>query len=387
MTTGAVVKRDPNTIAVDDKGIRITTIEQAYEFAATVLKSGLAPSSFNSAEKIMIAVQSGMELGFSPMRALSAVVVVKGKPSLYGEAALALIHDRKVCSRPPVLGVRGTGDDRVGFCRFQRNDMPESVETTFSVADAKKAQLWNKADSAWATYPEDMLQWRALARAVKRYFGDVTLGLVVAEEARDYPAEAAPRSLNPPAEPDPLLSGAIDAELVDETEPLAPPPKQAGKPPQSLAERAEAAQAFLRAAKSSDSLEKRWTNAKPLCDELRDPVAQVDPHLYADLKKVYDECTAKFRPKGDPEEAQINRRIASTKDEPPEGAMSIEYAKDLANRVEAHLLAENDGSKSKAELALSELTAGKVQTFVALSLYVFDHNELAGKLIAAMEDA
>lgn len=150
-------------------------------------------------------------------------------------------------------------------------------------------------------------------------------------------------------------------------------PKPAEKPPQTLAGRAKAAEGFLLGAKSSDSLGKRWKNAKPLCDELRDPIAQVDPHLYASLKKVYEECVAKFAPEGQPSE-------------PPEGAMSIEYAKDLANRVEAHLLAENDGSKSKAELALSELTAGKVRMFTALSAYIFDHNEISGKLIAAMEE-
>jgi len=157
----------------------------------------------------------------------------------------------------------------------------------------------------------------------------------------------------------------------------APVAKQAEKPPQTLAERAKAAEGFLMRATSSEALEKRWKNAKPLCDELRDPVAQVDPHLYADLKKVYDECAAKFRPGFVPPEAG---------GEPPDGAMSIEYAKDLANRVETHLMAENDGSKSKAELALSELTSGKVQTFAALPLYIFDHNEISGKLIAAMEE-
>lgn len=153
-----------------------------------------------------------------------------------------------------------------------------------------------------------------------------------------------------------------------------PTPKQAEKPPLPLAERAEAAEGFLMRATSSEALEKRWKNAKPLCDELRDPVAQVDPHLYASLKKVYDECVAKFAPKDQPSE-------------PHEGTMSIEYAKDLANRVETHLLAENDGSKSKAELALSELTSGKVRMFTALSAYIFDHNEISGKLIAAMEEA
>lgn len=150
------------------------------------------------------------------------------------------------------------------------------------------------------------------------------------------------------------------------------------KPSKTLAERAVTAEGFLRAAKSGESVEKRWVNLKGLCDELRDPIAQVDPHLFADLKAVYTECAAKFAKKGAFEPPEPGG-------EPPEGPMSIEYAKDIANRVEVALLKASEGSKSKAELALSELTAGKVQQFVLLATYIFDHNEIVGKLIGALE--
>lgn len=281
MTTEAVAKREQAPIAMGDNGIKLTTLEEAYRFATAVVKSGLAPKGLDTPEKVMIAVQSGMELGFSPMRALSAVVVVNGRPSLYGEAALALIHDRGVCSRPPIISVTGTGDERVAHCRFQRKDMPEPVDVTFSVAEAKTAKLWRKA-GPWTDYEETMLGWRAVARASKLYFGDVTLGLVIAEEARDYPAEAAPRSLTPPTEPDPLL-----AEVIEEG-----PEMPAG--------------------------------------------ATIGP-----------------------EEA-----------DDPDLLASVLWAK---------LKAKNGGSEAKAEVALSELSVGKVNNFRTLPLYLREHPEFTKK--------
>lgn len=196
-------------------GLQLRSFDDMYRFAQAVVKSkDFAPRGLDTPEKVMLAIQTGMELGFSLMRSLTAVIVVNGRPGLYGEAVLALVHDRKICSRPPVLSVEGDGDERRGVCRFQRKDMPEALETTFSVADAKKAKLWGKS-GPWTDYMDDMLQWRAVARANKRYFSDVTLGLALREELDDYPAEPAPRSVAPPPEPDPLLVGVVETELVD----------------------------------------------------------------------------------------------------------------------------------------------------------------------------
>lgn len=196
-------------------GLQLRSFDDLYRFAQAVVKSkDFAPRGLDTAEKVMLAIQTGMELGFSLMRSLSAVIVVNGRPGLYGEAVLALVHDRNVCSRPPVLTTEGTGDERRGVCRFQRKDMPEAIETTFSVADAKRAKLWGK-QGPWSDYTDDMLQWRALARANKRYFSDVTLGLALKEELDDYPAEPAPRSATPPPEPDPLLADVVDAVVIE----------------------------------------------------------------------------------------------------------------------------------------------------------------------------
>lgn len=211
----AVVKHPPNAIAMGERGVRLTTLEDAFRFAKAVVQSGLAPKGIDTPEKALIAIQAGAELGFTPMRALSAMTVVNGRPGLYGEAALAKIRESGVCSKPPVVKTVGDGDERRGVIRFQRRDMEEAIEISFSVADAKKAGLWGKS-GPWTQYPDDMLEWRAVARAGKRYFSDVLLGLGIAEELQDYPVDHSLRSVTPPAEPDPLLAAAVEAEAVSQ---------------------------------------------------------------------------------------------------------------------------------------------------------------------------
>jgi hypothetical protein len=192
-------------IGFSDRGIELRTFDDAYRFATAVAKSGLAPKGLETAEKILVALQAGVELGFSPMRALSAVAVVNGRPSLMGEAALAKIRQSGVCKSGPDVGTRGEGDKREGYMIFARSDGAVTA-VAFSTADAKRAGLWAKS-GPWTQYPDDMLMWRAVARACKRYFSDVLLGLTLVEEAQDYPVTRDVTTLLArTAERDPLLA-------------------------------------------------------------------------------------------------------------------------------------------------------------------------------------
>lgn len=198
------------SVGMNEHGIQLRSMDDLARWCDTVAKSGLAPSGLDTPAKVAVAVQTGLEAGLTPMAALRSVVVVNGRPSWYGEAALSLIRRSKVCSRGPEVGVEGEGESRAGFCRFTRDGQP--FETRFTVADAKRARLWGKA-GPWTAAPDDMLLWRAVSRAGKRYFSDVLMGLTVDREVADY-ADAPPATLKdaaPPTESDPLFADA-DAE-------------------------------------------------------------------------------------------------------------------------------------------------------------------------------
>jgi hypothetical protein len=217
-------------VAFGARGVQLTSLEDAYRFAKYVAASGLAPKSFHTPEQVLVAVQWGAEVGFSPMQALQGIPVINGRPSIMVEPAMALAmasgllvqrHDR----------FEGEGLTRTAIVALVRKG-GMAIERRFSVADAKQAGLEKK--DIWKSYPDRMLYARALGYCLKDLFPDVLRGMPVAETLDDFGQvpEPAERNITPrrPAQvgPDPLLaaleagpiSQAIELELQAEREPV-----------------------------------------------------------------------------------------------------------------------------------------------------------------------
>lgn len=189
-------------INVGERGLKIATFDDLQRWAATLHASDMAPKSLNTPAKIIVAVQTGLEAGLTPMQAVRSVVVINGLPSWKGETALALVRRAGVVVD---VGTRGEGDKREGFMAFALEAGGPIREVTFSTLDAKKAQLWGKS-GPWSTAPDDMLMWRAVGRATKRYFSHLLLGLYTEAEVIDMPPEERLAEVLPSG-PDPLLAG------------------------------------------------------------------------------------------------------------------------------------------------------------------------------------
>lgn len=180
-------------------GLELTTLDEAWRFAKYVSVSGLAPKGITSPEAIVVALQMGREVGLPPMASLQNIAVINGRPSIWGDAQLAVCRNTgeveifeewfesggKRLPRNPVT----YADDTVAVCRIKRRGF-EPSETGFSVADAKAANLWGK-DGPWKQYPFRMLKFRARSFALRDQFGDALKGLRAAEEVMDDPVEAA----------------------------------------------------------------------------------------------------------------------------------------------------------------------------------------------------
>ena len=179
--TTAVIK---TTINNGDRGLVLRNLDDMYRFANGVVKSGLAPSSFKTAEAVMIAIQYGAEVGLSPMQSLQSLAVINGKPALYGDALPALAWGSGLLEGLQET-IAGDGDQRTATCLLVRKGARHPITRTFSVADAKKASLWGKS-GPWSSYPDRMLAMRARAFAFRDGFADVLRGLHVSEEVADY---------------------------------------------------------------------------------------------------------------------------------------------------------------------------------------------------------
>jgi hypothetical protein len=177
-------------------GLALQTFDDAWRFWQMVAKTDFAPKDFkNKPESCMLAGQHGAELGLGPMQSLQCIAVINGRPTIWGDAALALVQSSAVCEFISEA-VEGDGDQMVATCIAKRRGYPAPSAIKFSVADAKRAGLWGKS-GPWTQYPKRMLQLRARGFALRDAFPDVLKGLVTAEEAQDYPTQPEPVVVRP----------------------------------------------------------------------------------------------------------------------------------------------------------------------------------------------
>jgi hypothetical protein len=189
------VKQDKVAISMDERGIQLRSMDEMGRFCQAVARSGLAPKGLQTPEAIMVAVQHGLEVGLKPMQALQGIAVINGRPSLFGDAAMAVVTGHPDCEGIEE-SMEGEGENMVATCTVRRKGrLP--IQRTFSVAEAKHAKLWGKA-GPWTDYPKRMLQMRARSWAMRDSFADALKGIGIIEEVQDIkPARVEePRKVN-----------------------------------------------------------------------------------------------------------------------------------------------------------------------------------------------
>jgi hypothetical protein len=179
MTTAISTQTQP-------RGLALQSFDDAHRFAKMVAGSEFAPKDFRGKpESCLLAIQHGSEVGLSPMQSLQSIAVINGRPTIWGDAALALVQSSPVCEYVREY-IKGEGDGMTAVCEVKRRGYPDPNVVRFSVADAKKASLWGKS-GPWTQYPQRMLALRARGFALRNTFADALRGLITAEEAADYP--------------------------------------------------------------------------------------------------------------------------------------------------------------------------------------------------------
>lgn len=208
-------------------GLRPQSMTELMQFAQLAAKSGLMPKDYvGKPENIVIAVQMGSELGLAPMQALQNISIINGRPSVWGDAMLGLVRASGLCDSLSET-LAGAGDDETATCTLMRRGDPNPIVGTFSVSDAKKANLFGKP-GPWQQYPKRMMKLRARGFALRDGFPDVLRGLISTEEAQDIPADAPPphrgatieHRAEPPAQP--RLAEALGDAIPETSEPVRP---------------------------------------------------------------------------------------------------------------------------------------------------------------------
>ncbi len=184
--------------------IEMTKIEDVFAFAKWVIASGMVPSCFEQPAQVLVAVQTGAEVGLTAMASIQSVYVVNGAPAWRTRAAKGLIRnsgalepgtdiESGVIHGAECTGkVKGCVDDCHGWCTSQRRGMGKPHRTEFSIADARRAGLYpaDKSGAAWNKYTGRMLQHRAEGFEMDDGYSEVLLGLTTMEAVQDWPQAA-----------------------------------------------------------------------------------------------------------------------------------------------------------------------------------------------------
>lgn len=164
------------------------TYEQAWQFSEMLANSEMVPKNFkNKPADILIAMQMGSEIGLKPMQSLQNIAVVNGRPTIWGDAVVA------ICQSSGMLEdiTEEVTDDYATVTVKRAGQEPHSV--TFSMADAKQAGLSGKA-GPWTQYPKRMMKNRARAFALRDKFADVLSGFGITEEEKDRVVDVVPET-------------------------------------------------------------------------------------------------------------------------------------------------------------------------------------------------
>lgn len=210
----------------NQRGFAPATLTEAVTFSEMLSNSNMVPKAYQGKpQDILVCVQWGMEMGLAPMQALQNIAVINGKPSVYGDAMMALVQASPVCDDVEEYFEGEGTTNPVAVCIASRKGR-KPVTVKFSVEDAKRAGLWGK-QGPWTAYPKRMMQMRARGFALRDAFPDVLKGLISVEEAQDYPDEAKPRPVAKPANPldmvtmppEPVAIESVEVVLNVEPEP------------------------------------------------------------------------------------------------------------------------------------------------------------------------
>lgn len=172
------------------------TVEEAMRLAKAVVVAGLAPDSYkNDPSKIVLGIMAGMEAGLPPLYGLRQIAIINGRPSIWGDAAMALVQSKNLIDEyyEGEVGPQPTTDDlskwpdNFGYeVRIKRRHQKGEYVGIFTVGMAKRAGLWlNHKKTPWLEHPLRMLKVRARAFPLRDGFADALAGLAIREEMED----------------------------------------------------------------------------------------------------------------------------------------------------------------------------------------------------------
>ena len=193
-TTEVKTVEQKKEIQVENGNYVLNTVQDQLAFANYLMNQGLVSDTFKKPSQLVLAIQACKDLGL-PNSCLKDFYVIGGRPAIYGDTFLALMHGSGLVEEFIVSFFDETGETiglpkkgQVYFgCAIEvkRKGAKKESLITYTMDDK---ELSRNNNPTWNKSQRDMLFRRAAGRVAKWIFADAIRGI----EMGDY--LAIPRS-------------------------------------------------------------------------------------------------------------------------------------------------------------------------------------------------
>lgn len=201
------VERAP--VVLENGSLMPKDMDGMWRIATAYNRSGLGPRDKNG-EPLPVAdlfgiLSAGYSLGLNDSQAMSSMLIVNGRPGLFGDMPLALIRK----SGKLKLFREEMQQDGTWICTVQRVEDAHPMVRHFTREMAEKAGLLRRS-GPWTNYPQRMFQFRSRAWALRDAAPDVLLGVAIQEEYEGVELDQRSPS-TPPTTATPTRGSAAEA--------------------------------------------------------------------------------------------------------------------------------------------------------------------------------
>lgn len=174
-------KSPQGTALAPRSALAVDQYKMMIDQANRLIQTGFLPDSVKTGEQALAIVLMGNELGIGPMRALTSISVIKGKPTAGADLIRSLIFRDH---GDEAFRVIETTPERCTIS-YKRRNWPAPETFTYTMKDANTAGLNRKSDKGptnWDRFPREMLVARATSAVARLAFADSIGGMYTPEE-------------------------------------------------------------------------------------------------------------------------------------------------------------------------------------------------------------
>jgi hypothetical protein len=227
-------ERVKGKIELTERGVEFGNYEGILRFARMMVEGGMVPESYlvkdpnsqygripgpKTVPAVALAIIHGRKIGLDAISSVQAIMVVNGIPTIWGSFPLAIcmqsghfdqevfeqfwkVDGKRIAGNPEPKDWANDTTTAVAIVR-RKGGIPYVSE--FSIANAKKAGLWDGAGKLYGKYPQRLLPARALGYALKDRFFDLLAGMAIRELGGSEENDDDQDILEPPRSTAPVL--------------------------------------------------------------------------------------------------------------------------------------------------------------------------------------